>query len=266
MKTNRILYLECYSGISGDMTVGALLHLGADEKKLRTELAKLPLSGYEMKISDRKVHGLTGLDFDVVLTEEFKREEQKEADGEKGRSHEHRHGHSHRHYGEIKAMLESSELEEEVKSLALRIFEITAKAESRVHGVPEEEVAFHEVGAVDSIVDIVAASVCIWDLGIERTAVSELWEGRGTVNCQHGRIPVPVPAVTEILKDSGLPVRLTETEGEMVTPTGAAIAAALCNTLLPQKAVIRRIGVGTGKKEFEHPNMLRAMLLEECGN
>lgn len=255
---DKILYLECYSGISGDMTVGALLDLGASEKKLREELAKLPVEGYYIEITRKKVNGLEGCDFHVILEDR-----QEEQSGHSREHHSHgEHHHEHSHYGQIREMLQNSKLDPEVKKLSCQIFQIVAQAEGRVHGVEEDEVAFHEVGAVDSIVDIVAAAVCVADLQISRAVVSALWDGCGTILCQHGRIPVPVPAVTEILAASGLPFHPTQTIGEMVTPTGAAIAAALHDGKLPGEMIIKNCGIGTGKRQFEHPNILRAMLVE----
>ena len=170
----------------------------------------------------------------------------------------------HRSYGDIEQMIMESELEETVKSLAVKIFYVLAKAEAKVHGVTTETVHFHEVGAVDSIIDIVAAAVCIRDLGITQTAVGTLREGCGTTWCQHGEIPIPVPATAELLAQYGLPVALTDTEGEMITPTGAAIAAALrSRELLPQEMEIRNIGIGAGTKDFLHANILRAMIVSE---
>ncbi len=239
----KILYLEGASGISGDMTVGALLDLGADETHLRNELSKLPLSHYEIEIGRTKKNGIDSCAFRVHVWEEHQ---------------------PHRSYGDIEQMIMESELEETVKSLAVKIFYVLAKAEAKVHGVTTETVHFHEVGAVDSIIDIVAAAVCIRDLGITQTAVGTLREGCGTTWCQHGEIPIPVPATAELLAQYGLPVALTDTEGEMITPTGAAIAAALrSRELLPQEMEIRNIGIGAGTKDFLHANILRAMIVSE---
>lgn len=253
----KVLYLECSSGISGDMTVGALLDLGADEEKLRDELSRLRIGGFELKFSRRSVRGIDAFDFDVIL-----REEPSGCGGE--HSSGHRHHHHHRTMREIRELIVSSGLSEGVKDRALKIFTVLAEAEGKVHGKPAEEVGFHEVGAVDSIVDIVGTAVCLENLGIDKIVYSEVCEGRGQVRCQHGWMPVPVPAVLELARAKGISLRLTGTEGEMVTPTGAAILAALAvreeDPLRGRR--IAGIGIGAGKKEFPHANILRAVLLE----
>ena len=167
---------------------------------------------------------------------------------------------------EIREIIGNLEMTEGARALALRIFEILAQAESEAHGVPVDEVHFHEVGAIDSIVDIVAAAVCFDDLGIRNVAVTEITEGSGTVRCQHGILQVPVPAVANIAKAHRLPMRFTSRKGELVTPTGAAIAAALrTQEELPERFVIGRTGLGAGKREYEIPSILRAMVIEPCG-
>ncbi|POP32084.1 nickel pincer cofactor biosynthesis protein LarC [Lactonifactor longoviformis] len=275
-KFDKLLYLECYSGISGDMTVGALLDLGASEEVLRRELAKLPVTGYDLRVGRTKKCGIDACDFDVILRDEPSHGEHPHGHHHHGEhihgeshmhthehTHEDHHAHEHRTYGDISRMLRESSLEEPVLETAKKIFHVVAEAEAKVHRMPLEEVHFHEVGAVDSIVDIVAAAVCLHDLGISRVAVSVLHEGTGTIWCQHGRIPVPAPAVLEMMARYGLPVKITENEGEMITPTGAAIAAALrTETALPERFVVKKIGMGAGKKEFAQANILRAMILE----
>ena len=265
-KSDKLLYLECYSGISGDMTVGALLDLGAREEILRRELAKLPVAGYELKVGRAKKCGIDACNFDVILQDESSHGEHTHGHhhhGEHTHGDSHTHHHEHRTYGDISRMLQESCLEEPVLEMAKRIFRVVAEAEAKVHRMPLEEVHFHEVGAVDSIVDIVAAAVCLHDLGISRVAVSVLHEGTGTTWCQHGRIPVPAPAVLEMMARYELPVKITENEGEMITPTGAAIAAALrTEVALPEQFVVKKIGMGAGKKEFAQANILRAIILE----
>ncbi len=374
----KTLYLECYSGISGDMTVGALLDLGAREEALREALEALPLNGYEITIGRTKKCGIDACDFDVILEEEAHDHAHDEAhvhehdheaehchDGE-GHVHEHIHGeeshehqehfhdgeahehyhehlhedsaehsehchsaegghphdhehshgepdhshesphsehnhthapelhdhshedgththdhshphgpethdhhhdHVHRHYADIMHMLDEAPLKPEVRALAKKIFRIVGEAESRVHACPLEEVHFHETGAVDSIVDIVGAAACAVDLGITETYVSTIYEGQGHVWCQHGRIPVPAPAVAGIAAAEELDLAITNVSGEMVTPTGAAIAAAFRTKKgLPRAFVIRKIGMGAGKKDFPHANLLRAMIIEPAMN
>jgi uncharacterized protein (TIGR00299 family) protein len=167
---------------------------------------------------------------------------------------------------EIREIIGDLEMTEGARALALRIFEILAQAESEAHGVPVDEVHFHEVGAIDSIVDIVAAAVCFDDLGISNVAVTGITEGSGTVRCQHGILQVPVPAVANIAKAHRLPMRFTSRKGELVTPTGAAIAATLMiRGDLPERFVIGKTGLGAGKREYEIPRILRAMIIEERG-
>ena len=163
---------------------------------------------------------------------------------------------------EIREIIDGLQMTEGARELALRIFGILAEAESKAHGVPAEEVHFHEVGALDSIVDIVAAAVCLDDLGIDRVAVTGVTEGSGTVRCQHGILTVPVPAVAEIAGAHGLPMRFSSRKGELVTPTGAAIlAAVMTQDSLPGTFVIEKIGLGAGKREYEIPSILRAMVI-----
>lgn len=254
---SRKLYLECYSGISGDMTVAALLDLGVDGEYLKKELSRMHLEGYEVQISRTMKNQIAATDFDVILTEET---------SENHHHHEH-HGHSHTHvhnsYREITEFIRNSELKEQVKELSLKIFSVIAGAEAKVHETSVEDVHFHEVGAVDSIVDIVAAAICLDALGFDSILTSELWEGKGTTWCQHGRIPVPAPAVLEMFAEHRIPVHFTSVEGEMITPTGAGIVAALSEKgKLPGRFIIEKTGIGAGKKDFPHANILRAMIIE----
>ena len=259
---SRKLYLECYSGISGDMTVAALTDLGVEEAYLRQELAKLHLDGYEIKISRTKKNQITAADFDVILKEEGEMHGHSHDHSHPGEGHEHSHSHSHNSYKEISELISQSELNSRVKEMSLKIFHVIAEAEAKVHGMPVDQVHFHEVGAVDSIVDITAAAICLDKLGFDSILTSELWEGKGTTWCQHGRIPVPAPAVLEMMADHRIPVKFTPVEGEMITPTGAGIAAALtAERKLPERFVVEKVGVGAGKKDFPHANILRAMIL-----
>lgn len=262
MTSDRILYLECRSGISGDMTVAALLDLGADENKLRKALDSLPLDGYEIRIARVKKSGLDACDFAVLLDEEHENHDHdmNYLHGDM-QTHNHSHHHTHRGLTEIRRIIEAGTLTAGAKKLALRMFDILADAEAKAHGVQREQVHFHEVGAVDSIVDIVAAAVCLDDLSPERIVVSALSEGAGTVRCQHGVLPIPVPAVTNIVTAYGLPVHHTKVQGELVTPTGAAIAAAVMqkHNELPADYTIENVGIGAGKREYETAGILRAM-------
>lgn len=177
--------------------------------------------------------------------------------------HEHHHHHEHRGLKEVIEIINSTQMSERARALALRIFDIIAEAEGKAHAVAKEDVHFHEVGAIDSIVDIVAIAVCFDSLGVDEVIVPELCEGRGTVRCQHGVLPVPVPATANIMQSFGLNVRLLPVQGEFVTPTGAAAAAALMTTdELPEQFKICAIGLGAGKRQYERPSILRALLIE----
>jgi uncharacterized protein (TIGR00299 family) protein len=292
-----MLYLECYSGISGDMAVAALLDLGASKEKLLEGLSSLGLLGYEVKISRRIKCGVEACSFDVELSGdedggshdyvEYSCLEHDHSHGQKhvhghdhshdhghghgegqeyGRGHSHGHSHEHRNLADITEIISRSGMTEQAKKTALQIFQIVAEAEAKVHGKAVSEVHFHEVGAVDSIVDIAAAAICLDDLGIREAVVSDICEGSGHVHCQHGILPVPVPAVTAIAEAHGLSLRMTDTRGEMVTPTGAAIAAGIrTKERLPKSFCIKKTGMGAGKKDFPKANILRAYLIEEGG-
>ncbi|OON94067.1 MAG: hypothetical protein ATN33_04910 [Epulopiscium sp. Nele67-Bin001] len=236
-----MLYFECFSGISGDMSVAALLDLGANQEILLDALNSLKLEGYKIEIGRRQKCGIDGASFNVLLTN---------------------HEHHHRGIIEIEQIIDAGELiTPKAKDLAKKIFNYVARAESLAHAKPIEQVHFHEVGAIDSIIDIVAVAVCIDNLGIDEIAVSTLYEGQGYAKCQHGKMPVPVPAVVNIAKESGLAIKITNTTAEMITPTGIAIAAALKTAPLPEQFSIEKVGIGTGQKDFEHANILRVMKL-----
>lgn len=272
MEKEKILYLECYSGISGDMTVGALLDLGASRERLTAELEKLGIGGYHLHFGRTQKCGIDAYDFDVHLEEHDHEHahDHHHSDhehvhdhhhGAHEHTHDHHHSHVHRNIHDINHIIDRLE-DEETRRLAKEMFRLVAEAESKAHGLPVDQVHFHEVGAVDSIVDIVSTAVCIRDLGISRVAVSPLSEGRGYVKCQHGIMPVPVPATAGIAAACGLTLRLTDNEGEMVTPTGAAIAGCLrTEKELPERYTIEKIGVGAGTKDFKNANILRAMIL-----
>ena len=286
----KILYLECNSGISGDMTVGALLDLGADRQVLEHALESLGVNGYHLHFGRKVVCGLDAFDFDVHLEEdghehvhggehEHSHEHVHDGghehvhDGGHEHSHEHvhdgehehshHHPHIHRNLHDIYHIIDHLDSNERVKEMARNMFRIVAEAESKAHGLPIEQVHFHEVGAIDSIVDIISVAVCIDNLGVEDVVVSALSEGHGHVHCQHGVLPVPVPATANIASSYGLELHFTDNDGEMVTPTGAAVAAALrTKDLLPASCRLLKIGMGAGNKVFKQANVLRAMLLE----
>ena len=299
------LYFECLAGVSGDMTVAALLDLGADEHKLRQALASLPVEGYTIEITRVKKSGLDACDFHVILDAEHENhdhdmeylyghlhggttfahehahphdhehhhahghEHEHPHDHDHEHEHRHDHGHEHEHHhahrslADIRKIIEDSAIPDGAKAIATRVFTILGKAESKAHGVPMEDVHFHEVGAVDSIVDIVAAAICLDDLGISDVIVSPLAEGCGTVRCQHGILPIPVPAVTNILTEHALSIRQTAIPGELITPTGAALMAAVgTEDNLPENYTITAVGLGAGKREYETSGIVRAMILD----
>lgn len=251
---NKLLYLEGASGISGDMTVAALLDLGANREKLDAVLKSMNLEGFEYQVSRKSSYGIAGTDFDVILHDHHHHEHE----------HEHGHHHEHRNLDDVCAVIDRGTMTDGARELAKKIFRIVAEAESKAHGVPVSEVHFHEVGAIDSIVDIVSAAVLIDDLGIRECVVTGLAEGSGYVHCQHGDLPVPVPAVLNIAQAHGIALRTSVANGEMVTPTGIAIAAALrTRDRLPAEYKVEKVGIGLGKRDFGRANILRAMILEE---
>ncbi|SDC47222.1 MULTISPECIES: nickel pincer cofactor biosynthesis protein LarC [unclassified Candidatus Frackibacter] len=244
----RILYFDSLSGISGDMTIGALLDLGVDEDEFLEELKKINIDGYEIKVEEDKKKGITGINFDVIL-----------ADHDTHSQDNHNHHHAHRNLYDIEKIIDESELNEDVKELSRRIFKLVAQAEAVVHAKPIDKVHFHEVGAVDSIVDIIGAAICIDKLGVDKIYSSPLHVGTGFTKCAHGKIPVPAPATLEILKD--VPIYSKGIKSELVTPTGAAIIKTLAQdfTTFPQMSV-EKIGYGLGNKDLEIANLLRVVL------
>ena len=251
----KTLYLEGASGISGDMTVGALLDLGGDEAKVRSALASIPFDGYGITIEKKRQWGLAGTSFDVSLHHDHGHDHD--------HSHGHHHHHEHRHLADVKALIAAGSLTDRAKTLAEKAFEIVAAAEAKAHGTSIEEVHFHEVGAVDSICDIVAAAVLFDDLGISDCVVTGLSEGSGLIECAHGALPVPVPAVLNIAEAYGIALRLGTADTELVTPTGIALAAAFrtCSAL-PAAFRVVKTGIGFGTREIGRANCLRAMLIE----
>ena len=287
MNKKPMLYLECKSGVSGDMTVAALLDLGVDEGAFAAALDSLELTGVSYAVSRVDKNGIMARDFDVRIEGEphahahdshqhdhehshdhpHHEHSHDHAGHAEGHDHSHHHHaeHGHRNLGDIREIIAKSSLSERAKDIAYRTFQIVAEAEAKVHGKDIAEVHFHEVGALDSILDIVGAAFCIDYLDIGEIAVSALSEGSGYVICQHGRLPVPVPATSEIAVKYGIPLCITDTPHEMVTPTGIALIAALKTVdSLPSTLRILKIGYGAGKRRLEHPNILRALLVEEA--
>ena len=290
MKGNRgsILYLECAGGVAGDMLAGALLDLGdeSDERAVRAALESLPVDGYEIAISHASRAGIACCDFDVVLDAEHENHDHDMAylhgRGQEGAhahgchhgylasSHVHVHaGHAHGHRGiaDIERMLRGAHaLTDSARELALGAFRILADAEASAHGIPVEEVHFHEVGAVDSIADIVAVSVLVDRFAPYCVVFGPLPAGGGTVRCQHGIIPVPAPATVNICAACGLELRPGPVEGELTTPTGAALLGAMRpGSALPARYRVSAVGCGAGKRSYGVPSLLRAMLLEPAG-
>ena len=268
---SKTLYLECYSGISGDMTVAALLDLGADREVLKESLKSLPVGGFRTEITRVKKSGLDACDFSIILEQdnhdhdmEYLHGSEKSYTGHHEYTHSHEYPHEHRGMKEITEIIQKSEMTARAKKMAMRVFGILAQAESKAHGVPVEEVHFHEVGAVDSIVDIAAIAICMDNLDISNVIVPVLYEGTGFIRCQHGQIPVPVPAVTHIAETHKLKLKITDIQGELVTPTGAAVVAAFrTSDRLPEDFTILKTGIGAGKRQYRCPGILRAMLIRE---
>lgn len=249
------LYFECNSGISGDMSVGALLDLGADKDVLEKALASMKLDNeFQYKITKQMVNAISTTDFDVILPEHKHHEHNHE--------HNHEHHHEHRNLNDVNEIIDKAEINENAKNLAKQIFKIVAEAESKVHNKDISEIHFHEIGAIDSIVDIVSFAVLYDNLKPEKVYFSTLTEGQGTVTCQHGELSVPVPAVCEIVSKYEIPIRITNNQGEMITPTGAAIVASLyTGESLPEEFVIKKVGYGRGKRPYKNP-ILRVMKIK----
>jgi len=288
MKT---LYLDIFSGISGDMFVGALLDLGADAHKFEHELEKLNVEGYHLHVSRGEKSGIAGIKFDVHLTdhgqthEHHHHHEDHDHDHDHGHSHSHEHGHEHEHehshehehqhehghehhhdenrtFTEIKKLISQSTLSDWVKKKSIAVFQRIADAEGKIHGKPPEQVHFHEVGAVDSIVDIVGASIALEMLGKPRVLAAPVVEGFGWINCAHGRFPIPAPATLAILGARNVAVTQCDEPHELVTPTGAALLAEFVESFGPMQGLTaEKIGFGLGTRTNKtRPNVLRAIL------
>jgi hypothetical protein len=277
MKT---LYLDIFSGISGDMFLGALLDLGVDFHQLEHELEKLDLDGYHLHLSKQQRAHIAGTKFDVHLEDDHHHDEpghpkHKHAHDhehghhhhEKATAHEHEHcqGHEHgRTFADIEQLITRSPLSDWVKQKSVAVFRRVAVAEGKIHGKPPGQVHFHEVGAVDSIIDIVGAGLALELLGKPRVLAASVVEGTGWVKCAHGRFPVPTPATLEILGARGVPVSQCEEPHELVTPTGAALLAEFVESFGPMRDLApQRVGYGLGLRENKtRPNVLRAVLGE----
>lgn len=269
------LYLDCFSGISGDMFIGALLDAGGDRQYLETELKKLNIEDeYRLVYETVVKNGITSTKFDVVLANEKAQQQNHSHDHHDDvyshnddRSHDHDHGHHHHHhddrtYKHIVSLIQEAGLSDNAERIALQVFEKIGIAEGKIHGVSLEHVHFHEVGAVDSIIDIVGAAILIDQMKIEKVYASAVPVGSGRILIDHGLYPVPAPATLEILR--GIPLNHTKIKGELTTPTGAAIVAVLAEEFGPVPSmVVEEIGYGAGTKTFPtHPNVLRVMVGE----
>ena len=267
MKT---IYLDIFSGISGDMFLGARVDLGVDFGQLERELAKLNLGGYHLHVERKPKSNIVGALFSVHLDGDHSHEDRgHEHSHEHGHAHGHGAEHSHRHgpsrnFSQIKELIRSSGLSDWVKEKAVAVFNRIAVAEGKIHGMPPEQVTFHEVGAVDSIVDVVGACIALEMLGKPRVLAGPVVEGTGWVECAHGRLPVPVPATLEILGARRVPFTQCEEPHELITPTGAALLAEFAESFEPmQNLVAAKIGYGLGVRENKtRPNLLRACLGE----
>ena len=292
----KTLYLDCSSGISGDMTVAALLDLGASEQHLREALSSLPAHGFDVAVTRVRKSGLDACDFDVHLDAAHENHDHDMAwlyghldasDHEHGHAHEHdherahehdherahdhthhHHHHEHRSLADVCAIIDASAMSERAKKLAHAVFGKLAEAEAKAHGATPETVMFHEVGAVDSIVDICSVAICLDDLDVTEVIVPSLAEGHGTIRCAHGIMPVPVPAVVNLCQAAGIALVPAPVTGELVTPTGAAIVAALrTGNALPASYAIERVGYGAGKRAYEScSGVLRAVLIASAGS
>jgi uncharacterized protein (TIGR00299 family) protein len=248
-----ILFYDCFAGISGDMNLAALIDLGVDEQYLVNELGKLNVEGYHIKISSDLRRGISGTKVEVVLEHD---------EHDLHQEHDHindSHHHEHRSFKDIKVLIENSGLSSFVKDKSIAIFKKLAEAEGRVHNKPVEEVHFHEVGAIDSIVDIVGAAICIDFLKPSKIISTRIELGSGMVKCAHGLFPVPAPATMDVLK--GIPIKTGTVPFEATTPTGASILAVLVDEFVEKhKFIIEKIGYGIGHKDSEVPNVLRVGL------
>ena len=275
MKT---LYLDIFSGISGDMFIGALLDLGVDPHELGHELEKLKLDGFHLHVSQDERQGIAGIKFDVHLAQEHDHHACDHKHDEPDHHHAHGHGHEHQHaehhhdhehshddsrnFAEIKKLINQSKLSPWVKKKSIAVFQRIAEAEGKIHGKPPSEVHFHEVGAVDSIVDIVGACIGLELLGKPRVLASPVVEGTGWIRCAHGRFPIPAPATLAILGARRIGITQCDEPNELITPTGAALLAEFAESFEVMSGIVaEKVGFGLGTRENKtRPNVLRAVL------
>lgn len=237
----KILYYDCFAGISGDMNLGALIDLGVDAEYLKNELSKLKIDGFRLEVNTDQRRGITGTKAEVII--------------------ENRENEKHRHLRHVEEIVNNSSLPEQVKRNALKIFDLVAEAEAKVHNISKQQVHFHEVGALDSIADIVGAAICLDYLKVDKVMASSIQLGGGTVKCAHGIMPVPAPATAEIVKN--IPVKTGLVNHEATTPTGAAILVAIVDEFTDSISFpIQKTAYGIGQRDHEVPNVLRVYLLE----
>lgn len=271
----KILYFDCFAGISGDMTIGALLDLGIDKDKFVEEISKINVNGFKIEFGRVDKNGINAFNVDVVLDGLEEENAHHHGNHDNGHGHEchHEHNHNehtdqhshiHRNLFDVNKIIDESRISDNAKDLAKKIFMRVALAEAKVHGKDIEVVHFHEVGALDSIVDIIGTAICIDLLKPDKIYSSVVNDGYGFIMCQHGQIPVPVPATVEIFANSKVISRQIDVEMELVTPTGAAIIAELPESygICPTMKVIKT-GYGAGKRSSKIPNVLRVMLGEK---
>ncbi len=271
------LYVDCQYGISGDMMLSALVDLGADPAYIADELRKLPIDDFEMSFQSIDEKGMTcqQLLLDIEESDHHHDHDHKEGqhhhhdheeDHDHHHSHEeghdHDHHHAHRQAQDILKMIEDSELADRVKERSLALFEEVARAEGKIHGMPVEEVHFHEVGAMDSIIDMIGVCLALEDLGIDELTFAPVATGYGKIEIAHGLYPVPAPATLEIL--TGVPLADFSAEGELTTPTGAAFAKVLASDYQHHMVgQVEKVGYGAGTRHFDHPNVLRVVLTKK---
>lgn len=250
MKT---LYLDCFSGISGNMFVGMLLNSGVPFAAYEEAMGKLGISGYSLIHETVQKRGVQATYYNVVLEHHHDHEHT---------DHDHHHHHAHRGLPEIRDIIQHADISETVKEKSLAVFQALGEAEAKVHGISIDEIHFHEVGAIDCILDIVGTVWCLEYAGIEQIGVSPLHVGSGFVECAHGRMPIPAPATAELLV--GLPSYATDVKGELVTPTGAALVKTLAAYVgpRPKEFLDTTIAYGAGTKDLVIPNVLRGYIGE----
>ena len=248
----KILYYDCFAGISGDMNLGAMIDLGVSPAYLVAELKKMNLEGFEILVSKQQRKGISGTRVEVVLTDN---------DHEHHHEHHHHGRHEHRNLSDIEKIICESVLSKKVQAISMDIFRVIASAEAKIHGKQINEVHFHEVGAIDSIVDVVGAAICIDYLAPDKILASAVEMGGGFVTCAHGRFPVPAPATLEIMNDK--PVKMGAVPFETATPTGVAILAALVDEFSETPVFnVLKTGYGIGQRDTDIPNVLRVCIAE----